>query len=348
MRVLFVVPSYYPRIGGVQKHVMKITERMIADGHCVKVIVVSSGNVHFGPRVGEEKVDRIGYVRSRVLSGIHSRANIARYLLRHLQEIAQYDVVHFHDYGTMWLWVPIGICMLALLRRRVFVTFHGWEGTYPPRTTVVAKRRICERIARESICVGAYIKKWYKAQGECITYGGVDVPTDPADPEEQITFIGRLERDTGILEYLEAWRLVRDSLRGMRLVICGGGSLRDFIEQEYGDSHERVQMVGAIEDPTRQMQMGRVILASGYLSILEGFAAKRPVVAFYDNPLKRDYLTMMPNARAMMWAASSIEEIAASIKSALEDTERTKLAFEFAVKNGWSSVVELYYAAWAN
>jgi len=59
MRILYVVPGYYPRIGGVEYVVKSVSERLVKMGHEVTVLAGEPGID--GPR--EEEVNGVRLVR---------------------------------------------------------------------------------------------------------------------------------------------------------------------------------------------------------------------------------------------------------------------------------------------
>jgi len=84
-----------------------------------------------------------------------------------------------------------------------------------------------------------------------------------------------------------------------------------------------------------------IVLSSGYLSILESYINKRPVVSVYDNPLKKDYLQLMP---CSPFACGTSFEVAEKIDFIWENGtgELLDINYRFALGNSWSRVVDRY------
>jgi len=171
MNILFVTANYHPHIGGVEKHVREVSARLAARGHSVTVMTVKHDACY--PDHGWDKgVEVVRFRKSskpfvnRLLCNLRFLGNIRRFL--------KADVVHYHDMSTLWGWGLVTYPLLKLFRKKVYITFHGWEGVMPPRKSVVIKRKICEKITDGNICIGSFIEKWYGTKADVISYGGVD------------------------------------------------------------------------------------------------------------------------------------------------------------------------------
>jgi glycosyltransferase involved in cell wall biosynthesis len=142
--------------------------------------------------------------------------------------------------------------------------------------------------------VGHYIEKWYGTKPKIVTYGGVNtvaiglskIPKE-IKPNPHILFIGRLAPDIGTKTYLELFK----KLQAFSLDVYGDGPLRWKVEK-YGKVHGFVPELG------RLIKKADIVCASSYLTILQALSYGKPVIAVYENALKKDYLTLAPFA---MW-----------------------------------------------
>ena len=222
MKVLFLTRRFWPEIGGVEKHVLEVSKRLVEMGHEMgyEVVVIAENAKGFirpllvtVPSTSEEcirtpprcfEIHRIPVGSNEKLK----KFQIWWWLWENRQLIKQADIVHAHDIG-FWYW-PF---RFLYPEKPFFITFHGWEGEFPIPLKNKIVRKISEKIAWGNICVGDYLKKWYGTKADFITYGGVDnsprrSPFDKLRATIRgvfpIVFIGRLEKDTGLPIYLGA------------------------------------------------------------------------------------------------------------------------------------------------
>lgn len=338
LRVLMLTASYHPRAGGVEKHVRCVGRELRAMG--IEVWVAT-------PR-WEEGWDEEELLEGVLVRRLSTRMREGRKQLEPLLDWAQ--VVHTHDaYPFLKYYWPY-----RLRRRRlpVFVTWHGYE-CYPIPREAKLLRRVVGLLTKDCICVGAFIPKWYKFSCSRITYGGVDAPAQRPPPGEGAVFVGRLEPDTGILDYIEAIAQLRDK-HGVELPfeVCGAGSLMDMARKRAAEKRLEVVFHGQVRDPMPYFARARFACVSGYLAMLEAMASGAIVLALYDNPLKEDYLRMSPMAVNAVIAGSPEEladRTAALMRSPAEMERLAEGGYEFAKGQTWRRVAELYagmYARW--
>lgn len=344
MKILFIAPEFYPHIGGVEKHIYELSLELLRDGHRVTVLVEK----HDKSSERHEVIDGIEVRRtSRINVKFLRRLSRYRNLVSNLGLMMKFDIVHFHDFHTMWDYGWLGYALLKAMRRKFYITFHGWEGVFPPNRKVVERRRTCERRAEGNICVGHYLCKWYGTNASIVSYGGVRRYTGTTSTDAYIVYVGRLAEDTGIFDYLKAWEIVGHSMSGMKFIVCGDGLLKTELEEYVGSrSLKNVEFTGFITRPDEYVKNARLVLTSGYLSILEAFSMRKPVVATFDNQLKRDYLEMMPGSAELLWVAQGSAEIARYIAEAMSDDEKVGKAYEFSLRNSWTKVKNDYYTLW--
>lgn len=103
--------------------------------------------------------------------------------------------------------------------------------------------------------------------------------------ENLIVFVGRLEKDTGILEFLD-W-LEKNSK--YKIEFCGDGPLRKECEK-YG-------LVHGFTDPAPYYKKAEYCIPGGYLAALEGLTYGCKLKLFWNNKIKEDYWKMSPFVR---------------------------------------------------
>jgi glycosyltransferase involved in cell wall biosynthesis len=334
---VMIAASYPPRTGGVERHVAAIHRELGAQGRPGVVIVLREEPEAGGGEATWVDFPR-GLSRLRVLT---SPGSLIRFL-RSLRSVPG-AVLHFHDAATLHPFLPY-LELFGLLGR-TFITFHGWEGVVPPEPVVVRQRRECAAAAAGSILVGDFIRTWYGTTGDVVTYGGADVGrfADGFAPAAGLplgaAFVGRFDADTGVAMVAEAAR----SAGSIPVTFYGSGKL----EQELRSAGARVEP--APKEILDVYRSSPVVIASGYLTILEALCARRVVIACYDNPLRRDYLALHPAAGSMLLCGSAGELSAALERCRLELPallDRAAPAWAWAREQSWQRLAATYQALW--
>ena len=198
-----------------------------------------------------------------------------------------------------------------------FYTLHGlrFETTTGLRRKllILAERLAC-RFAHRVVCVSHSVKRKALAHGlvdreKAVVFGagscnGVDVsrfaPTPeriqraaelrcafgiPADAPVAM-FVGRLTRDKGICELLQAFLRIEDRFPQLRLLLVGsfedGDLLPEHIRKRL-ESHQRVILAGPVKDTAPYYAIADVLVLPSHREglptvILEGHAAGKPVI----------------------------------------------------------------------
>lgn len=327
MNILFFTKYYNPHLGGVEKHTKEVAERLAKKGHQVTVITMKHQKQLPGKETrGGVKIFRIPYSTKKI--------SIWKSIWRHIDLIKSSDLVHCHDV-FFWYW-PF---RLIFPLKKVFVTFHGWEGKYPIPGRSILVRKLNETLTNGNICVGKYLLKHYGTKTSHITYGGVDQTINKKNDEAKtITFIGRLEKVNGIEEYLTALKKLKEK-HNYKVTFIGDGKYRNQAEN-------LGKVTGMVKDITPYLNQARIVMASSYLSILEAMVAGKPVFALSSNLLKKDYLYMFPGAKYINISSSSVE-LVKQIETNLQGwTLKVKKGQEFSKKQTWDKVVNLYLKLW--
>jgi glycosyltransferase involved in cell wall biosynthesis len=285
MNILFITKFYQPHVGGVEKHVALLTEELIKRGHRVRVITEQfDDTLALKETTNDVQVHRIPY------PALHTKLGVWRFMREHRKQVDKADVVHVHDV-YWWLYsMPIAF------RKKVFITFHGYEHD-PPRTQEIIQRRIINTLSAGSIGVGAFIEEAFGTKLDVIVYGAANSKPSPLPHHKKVVFIGRLEEDTGIREYLELMKLLGNDFS---LDIYGHGALKNEIVQLIKDTSYRSKYCGISMNSSRVIEKAHDVFSSQYLTILEAMQTGRIVWALGDTPLKQAYLKCHPLYEAML------------------------------------------------
>ncbi len=344
MTILFLARRFYPQIGGVEKHVMEIRKRFIKKGHTVTVVAEELENTDSSARLSTPDAALDGIHIKRIPVGNNDwwkKFRIWLGIWKNRQLIKEADVVHCHD--VFFWYLPF---RFLFPWKPVYTTFHGYE-SYPISQKAVFIRKLSEKLSWGTICIGDFIKKWYKAKPSYVSYGAVEIKNTQAKTNNKIkkdsaVFIGRLDEQTGIVTYVKAAEMLRKQFPAFDLLVVGDGKYRKEIEKQ-------VRVLGFQQNPEKYFQHYHFAFVSRYLSILEAFAARRLVFAVYDNPLKKDYLTMTPFSKWIVTAEDEkelSEKVVYFLQHPNEEKERVEAAYRWAQDQSWDKMVDLYQQLW--
>lgn len=329
MRILMLSHYFQPKIGGVERVVKELADR-ISD---IQLVIITEK--HLGHLKDKEKYNnrtiiyRIKYLHIKYIGVI----SIWIWLLKNRRLIKQADIVHIHD---VFIWyLPFKFLFPA---KSVYITFHGWEGIYPIPFKNIVQKKLANLLCVKSICVGKFIEEYYRIKCDLITYGATNIPKRIEQKENKhIVYLGRLDRDTGLLIFLDALR----HLKGFTVEFCGDGELAE-VCRKYGNVHGFV-------DPKPFLRVAGYCFASGYLSILEAMANKCLVVTAYDNLLKKDYLQMAPFSKNIITCGSS-QEILRLLryyeKNARDSRIKIDTAYDWVKNQTWAKLTLQYQDLW--
>lgn len=319
MTILFLSKFFYPHIGGVERHVEAVGQELTKLGHKITVVTLK----HESKLPDYQTYRGIKIIR---LPYSTSKWGIWKNLWPHRQLIKTSDIIHCHD---VFFWYLPFRFMYPF--KPVFTTFHGWEGKFPVPFKNIVLRKIWEKLSSGSICVGDYLTTWYKTKPDFVTYGAVYKSICDRQPDyiaKQVIFIGRLEKDLGLAEYLPALKIIKKKFK-IKVTFVGDGPMRQ--------QCARIgRVTGMVKNLETYLNQSPVVFASSYLTIWQALAAGCPVYSLYHNPLKKDYLEKFP-------AAANIH-IAGSAKELLNQfNQPLPLCRHFP---SWEDVAKLYLNLW--
>ncbi|OGH12541.1 MAG: hypothetical protein A2857_01135 [Candidatus Levybacteria bacterium RIFCSPHIGHO2_01_FULL_36_15] len=369
MKILFITPSFFPRIGGVEKHVYKISRELLKKKHEIFVLTEGSLDYRFNKNQTYQTItnsDNEAKKSKEIDKSTHFTYKISKNLnvlsfefgkrnwfkkfriwftfLKNIKLFNQFNIIHCHD---VFIWyLPIKI---FFPNKKVFTTFHGYE-SYPISIRAVIIRKISEALSSGNICIGDFIKKWYGTKPDIISYGAVDdkiiqdskLGAEINKKNDSAVFIGRLDEQTGILTYLEAVQIIKKDFPNFKFSIIGDGKFKKQIEKNF-------KINGFINDPIPYLRSHRFAFVSRYLSILEAMAVNRLVFAVYDNPVKEDYLKMTPFAPYIV-VSNSPKDVAENVLYFMHHPEKEKeitdKAYRWVKDKTWKRMVDNYLNLW--
>ena len=272
-RILMVTPRSPLSQGGVERHVMEVSRRMVAAGALVEVLCTEPG----GPGVSEQVRDG---VRIRTVRAWPANRDwcLAPRLWREMGR-QPWDVIHVQSYHT--LVAPLAMLRALTLRTPYVLTFHGGGHSAEFRNRA---RRLQRRLlrpllsrARRLVAVARFEVDEYGAElglpperfalipnGTDLAFSEQSASNGGAGDSEAIASIGRLERYKGHHRVLAAFPYVLEEKPQSRLYIVGTGPYESELREQAAalGVEERVEITSVPADQPAAMaeMLGRVSL----------------------------------------------------------------------------------------
>ncbi len=245
------------------------------------------------------------------------------------------SAVHSHDF------FPFALRKLLTDVRWVH-TFHGYEG-YPLDPNAIKSRQEVSNMVDYTYCVGGFIEKWYGTRCDSVIYGAADKkPTSSVETKWDFIFYGRFEQDTGFEEYLRAFRLIQNKNPHVNMLAVGNGSKLEWAKAYIEQYGLNISLHDKVNDINELLSQSKVAFVSGYLSIIECGLAKKPIVAYYGTPIKKDYLECHPMATGFA-VVGSIRGIEDAAKLALKgNAKQVERLYNWSSKQTWDNIVDQY------
>lgn len=349
MKIVFFARRFYPLIGGVEKHVLEISKRLIEKGHKITVITELGKD---GGRSEEFSVYRgINIYRIPITTNEKLKKFIIwKWLWHNRKLIEEADIVHCHDVYYWYLFFRF-----LYPRKKVFTTFHGYEGSEPPKLNQVLSHKMADYLSFGTIAIGKWHEKWYKIKSDEISYGAAEESDKDRDRVEKnektydFVFIGRLAKDTGIMVYLKALEILKNKGRNYSLVVCGEGPQMSEAIEFSKKNCLKVNFAGFVENVNDYTNKSRYVFVSRYLGILEAFLKEKLIFAVYDNQIKKDYLEMSPFAKYILIGKDAVvlaEKIRYFEIRPRKSKEKIKKGFAWAKLQTWNKLTNQYLSLW--
>jgi len=324
-KVLVFTPSFFPHLGGVERHVLEVCN-YLSQNYSIKLITIQLPKTKSFEQKGRLNIYRFTYPKIKIFGLLMIWWTIYKKYYALLKEA---DVIHVHDVFVWYL--PF---RLLFWRKRVVTTFHGWEGIFPLPQKNKLWRKLGVWLSTKTIAVGKYLEKYYDFTADYVIYGGVHLPKELPSKEELLLYVGRLDYDTGLPLLLQS---LKQEVWSGKIIFCGDGVLKDQAKQ-FGE-------VVGFKNPMPFLKRAKVVFAGGYLSVLEAFAYRCLVVAAYNNPLKKDYFGLSPLYK-FVHLVSSAPELTRKIKFLTEakvfNQKKLAQAYAFAQEHSWQKIAKIY------
>jgi len=241
MRILYVSPTYHPRIGGVEYVVKSVAERLAKASHEVAVL---AGEPSI-ERPIEEEVNGVKVVRWPTWShggAYHiprQRGRLAAALRDLLKGV---DVVHIHSvHAVLPVWVGLRLRELGFSGRIVVTPhFHGSGHTFFRRILWAPWRLYLRRLLRSVDVINAVseyearlFREGFGVEPVVVEHGmEEDVLGYDWRPGDYAVYSGRLEKYKNVERIARIVRVLNEMGLRLRLEVYGEGPYRKRLEEE--------------------------------------------------------------------------------------------------------------------
>jgi glycosyltransferase involved in cell wall biosynthesis len=235
MKAMFVVPHYYPYVGGVEYVVKSVAERLVKKGYDVTVLCGESSIDD--PR--EEWINGIYVFRWPIWApgdAYHiprMRSKLKNWLLNAVREC---DVVHFHSIHSVLTVYSLGVLKNCEVRKVLTPYYHGtghtvfrrllWRGWRPHIKGALPFVQIVHTVSRLE---AQLVKRDFMVDALPIE-NGVDewILKLSWSPSDYVMYSGRIERYKNIHRLANiAKRLNTDFGMDLKLKVFGSGPFTD-------------------------------------------------------------------------------------------------------------------------
>lgn len=344
-QVIFLCRRFLPHIGGVEFHIEQLCKELKEDNYDISIITEQDD-------LGEplsEVISNVKVVRIPHSINVESKLTIWRWTLRYLWMNRALEILHIHD---VFYWILPFYPILKLFNKKIFITFHGYEGNNNPAKIQIFWHKLASLLTDGNICIGGFHEKWYRVYPSYVSFGAVEVNKSPRiknnDGVSKVIFAGRLSDDTGIMHYLKAVKVLSRSNK-VHIDIYGDGPLRNTAVNYCIKFKLPVSFFGFVNHADIQWGAYDVAFVSRYLAILEAFSAGIPVIAHYNVEIKKDYLLLSP-FRNWIKTVHSVNEIvdAYTLLIKAPNHKQIRSAQRWANQQTWNKLALIYQTLWNN
>lgn len=345
MKILMLSHYFHPHLGGVEKHLAKLSQELIKNGHEITILTSQhQPDLPLQKTMSGVKVVRLPLKKVKFFGLLH----LWWQLLKKLTWLRQFELIHIHD---VFIWfLPI---RFLLPFKPIFMTFHGYVSS-PVKLKEKFFYWLAEKLTRGNICIGDFIPQHFKIKADTISYGAAAINQDAGgqvEPGHQTSekynalFIGRLSQDLGLPIYLAAIKQLQQKNK-FEVLFLGDGPWRQEAEQ-VGTCQGWVDQVELFFDQTQ------VVFAASYLSILEAMQAGKLVFAAHAaaDDLKRDCLQLAPFSRWITLvdnAQDLVKKIEFYQAHPQQAQSKIETAQAWAQNQTWAQLAKTYQELWSS
>lgn len=333
-KVLHISQYYAPRVGGVEKHLLKLNRELSKNGHQITVLT-GNDNPDLAKR---EQIEGVDIYRIDNLPAQNYKLKIWQQIIKQRKLLKQADIIQIHD--VFWWIIPL----YPLIFHKIFITFHGHESSNAPNRKAIFWHKVANRFSQGSIAVGGFHEKYYQVKANYLIYGAseTNVSNKKTVAKNKIIFVGRLIPETGILTYLQALKILKDLKHNYHLDVFGDGPLMNQAKNLAKKLQLSVTFHGTVAEAETKFNNYQIAFAASYLSICEALKQNCRVIAHYHNQFIKDYLNMSIY-KDYIFISNNAQKIA---KAIIKAPKVKKLDQKTKNNLSWSVIAKTYQELW--
>ena len=287
LRVLMVTPRSPLAQGGVERHVMEVSRRLVAAGVEVEVLCTEPG----GPKLAEQERDGVTIRTVRAWPANRDWCFAPR-LWREMSR-QRWDLVHVQSYHT--LVAPLAMARARWLRVPYVVTFHGGGHSIELRNRARPLQRfllgpLLRRAARLVAVAGFEIAEYGEELGLpperfALIPNGTDLAFDSVASDNgahrerpTVATVGRLERYKGHHRVIAAFPEVLRERPEARLLVVGTGPHEDDLRRQADELGIEAAVEFTSTPPDRPEAMAELLAGVSVVALMSEFET-HPLVA---------------------------------------------------------------------
>jgi glycosyltransferase involved in cell wall biosynthesis len=329
VNIVQITRLYSPHIGGVEKVVNHLSKKLVRMGHDVSIIT-SKYRDSLQSYSTEDGVNifRINSIPIRFIGLVAIWIQIARIS----NQIRSADIIHIHD---VFLWyIPFRILFPF---KKVFITFHGWEGTHITFNSLMQKK-LASLLSNKTMVVGEYLTKIYGIKSQYVSYGATErISLNKKKLPDTILYLGRLDRSTDLPFLLKFLKKIPKSYK---IIFCGDGELRS--------DCEKIGKVTGFTDPVPYIKRSNIVFAGGYLSVLESLVCKCETVVICVGSIRKMAFKSTPFSKYIhiVTNEASLSSTLRKLISSKAISEKAKKGYNVARFYSWDKLANDYLKFW--
>ena len=299
MKICMVMSTPFPPCDGIGYHVYSLAKEMQKKGHEITIITRRIGSA-----TERDNFESMRIIREPFLPTypVHISTHGIWTNMRVKDLVDEFDVVHYHI--PLVPWVKMHACSVVTVHSSMIEEINQMEESLRLKklllqgmTATFTKHYMNEVMTRADsiIAVSSSVReelvRHYGIKSKInVIWNGVDTkyftPSSSRRQRDYILYTGRLAYRKGLLELIDAFRIIAESSE-CDLVLSGRGPMREMLEkriQEYG-LKDRVRFSGFVsrDELLALYQGARIFVAAssyetGPLTALEAMSCGIPVV----------------------------------------------------------------------
>lgn len=353
LRCVLVTRRFWPLVGGAEIVMANLGARFQQRDLSCQIVTAqwqSNWPTEFVHR--EVPVIRLRNPKQRIWGTFRYLSSLARWLKEHADEI---DIVYVsmlkHDaYTATKICQQLGIPVVLRAEGGGDTGDCNWQTTARFGPIIQRRCKTADAVIAPSRAVADELQAaGYPADKLHLIPNGVALPAKPttdsqqlartalaeanhdlvAAPEESVVvYTGRLDRNKGLYDLVNAWSEVTKNSPGCRLWLVGEGPDRDQLFQQIKDLDLRGQVVlpGAFDDVEEVLRAANLFILPSYfeglsISLMEAMAHQVPVIAS-DIPGNHDIIQSGINGNLV--PAGDVSALSHAIQDALAKPDQLK------------------------